>query len=499
MTGQLIARWLVEYARRPLNLVLLVAVPVIYVTLSAGALADFADILGGPAGLGDVEVATAGWAAAVLSGIATFFHVSSSRDADRRLAAAHGRAGAVVTSRLASSLVLAGLATVGALVALAARTEIGVTTPKVIGTTMLSAVIYAGIGATVGCLVRSDMNGSLTVVFLWIFDVFFGPAMGGTATALRVLPLHFPTLIITDVALGHAGGPGDLGWSLVWAATSMTVAVVSLTLTTRPRPRTLPPVEGPRRRITVGLSAASRQLRRMPTMWILIIGLPLLFIGASKAVTPEAPTPVETTEDGRRTMQILSMADVHGAVMVSITVGFLASLIGLFVILDSADADRRLALTGYCSAEIVTIRLAVIAIASLVATAVALGVTAVGFEAANWPVFVAANVIVALTYATIGVIVGPLFGRIGGMYLLLVLPFVDVGLAQNAMFDAAPPAWGRFLPAHGAVRVMMDGAFTTTFDESWPLLLAAVWLITLTAVAVAVFRHNTITGHEGRH
>ncbi len=478
MTGQLIARWLVEYARRPLNLVLLVAVPVIYVTLSAGALADFADILGGPAGLGDVEVATAGWAAAVLSGIATFFHVSSSRDADRRLAAAHGRAGAVVTSRLASSLVLAGLATVGALVALAARTDIGVTTPKVIGTTMLSAVIYAGIGATVGCLVRSDMNGSLIVVFLWIFDVFFGPAMGGTATALRVLPLHFPTLIITDVTLGHAGGPGDLGWSLVWAATSMSVALVSLTLTTRPRQRTLPPVEGPRRRISAGLSAASRQLRRMPTMWILIIGLPLLFISASKAVTPDEPTPVETIEDGRRSLQILSMADVHGAVMVSITVGFLASLIGLFVILDSADADRRLALTGYCSAEIVTIR---------------------GFDAANWPVFVGANVIVALTYATIGVIVGPLFGRIGGMYLLLVLPFVDVGLAQNAMFDAAPPAWGRFLPAHGAVRVMMDGAFTTTFDESWPLLLAAVWLITLTAVAVAVFRHNTITGHEGRH
>ena len=117
-----------------------------------------------------------------------------------------------------------------------------------------------------------------------------------------------------------------------------------------------------------------------------------------------------------------------------------------------------------------TVRLAVIAVASSTATAVALAVTAVGFDAVNWPVFVGANVIVALTYATIGVIVGPLFGRIGGIYVLLVLPFVDVGLAQNAMFDAAPPAWGRFLPAHAAVRVMMDGAFTTTFDETGSLL-----------------------------
>ena len=57
----------------------------------------------------------------------------------------------------------------------------------------------------------------------------------------------------------------------------------------------------------------------------------------------------------------------------------------------------------------------------------------------------AANVLVALIYATIGIAAGPLFGRLGGLYLLLALPFIDIGLAQNAMFDAAPPAWGRYL------------------------------------------------------
>ena len=63
MTATLTRRWLVEYARRPLNLVLLVTVPVVFVTLSAGALSDFADILGGVTDLGEVEAATAGWAA----------------------------------------------------------------------------------------------------------------------------------------------------------------------------------------------------------------------------------------------------------------------------------------------------------------------------------------------------------------------------------------------------------------------------------------------------
>jgi hypothetical protein len=97
-------------------------------------------------------------------------------------------------------------------------------------------------------------------------------------------------------------------------------------------------------------------------------------------------------------------------------------------------------------------------------------------------------VLVALTYATIGVIVGPLFGRLGGLYVLLLLPFIDVGVAQNAMFDAAPPTWGRFLPAHGAVRVMMDGAFTSSFDEWSALLLALVWLVGLGVAAALVFR-----------
>ncbi len=210
-------------------------------------------------------------------------------------------------------------------------------------------------------------------------------------------------------------------------------------------------------------------------------------------MTPSDPTPVELIEDGKRGLSIISMADVHGAVMVPITIGFLASLAGLFVILDSAQADRRLSLTRFRTNEILAVRMTVIAAASLVAAAVSIAVTAISFDAASWSVFVLANVLVALTYATIGVIVGPIFGRLGGLYVLLALPFIDIGLAQNAMFDAAPPAWGRYLPAHGAVRVMMDGAFTPTFDETGALVLALVWLVGLAATAVAVFRRATAT------
>jgi hypothetical protein len=96
-------------------------------------------------------------------------------------------------------------------------------------------------------------------------------------------------------------------------------------------------------------------------------------------------------------------------------------------------------------------------------------------------------VAVAVTYAMIGVLLGPVVGRLGGLYLMFLLPFLDVGLAQNVMFSAAPPAWAAWMPAHGAVRVLIDGAFTTTFDETGGLLLAGAWLVGLTTVAALVF------------
>jgi hypothetical protein len=107
---------------------------------------------------------------------------------------------------------------------------------------------------------------------------------------------------------------------------------------------------------------------------------------------------------------------------------------------------------------------------------------------ANWTLFVLGNLLVALTYGMIGVLLGPLFGRRGALYLMLMLPFIDAGLAQNPMFDAAPPAWARFMPAHGTVRVLLDGAFTDGFDETGALLLAIGWLVAITGAAGLVFR-----------
>jgi len=502
MTLSLTLTWLREHSRRPLNLALLIVVPVVFVILSAGALADFADILAGGTNRESVELATAGWAASILAGVGAFFHVSGSRQADRRLASTGVKVSKVVGSRTASSSVLGLLAVTASVLALWVRVDIG-DPVKVVTATVLSAVIYLGIGIVVGAFVESELNGSLLIVFAWMFDVFFGPAMGGTTLLVRFFPLHYPTLMLTDANSPHAGAFGNLGISTAWAVVSVVAAVVALTIGIAPRPEPRRRVRSnvaddraqqavPTRRRVEALRAAWRELRRMPVMWVLVIGLPVAFVSSSIAVTPSDPTPVSLREGGRAVLSIISMTEVHGAIMVPITVGFLASLAGLFVVLDSAEADRRLSLTSVGAGEILTVRMIVVAGAALLATLVSLLVTALDFTPSQWGGFILANVLVALTYGAIGVLVGPIFGRLGGLYILLVLPFIDIGMAQNPMFDASPPAWGRFLPSHGAIRVLVDAAFTPSFDEFGATLLAISWLAALTALAATSF-HRIVT------
>ncbi|HEX6302086.1 MAG TPA: ABC transporter permease, partial [Acidimicrobiia bacterium] len=423
MTGVLTWRYLTEYTRRPLNLVLLAVVPVIFVALSAGAIADFARILGGEASLGQLEAATAGWAAAFLAGVAGFFHVTGSRDPDRRIAAAGSNTTRVVTARVVSSTVLAAVASAGALLALAVRTDIA-DPVRAVGATIMFAIIYLAIGATVGAWVRSEVNGSLLIIFIWMFDVFLGPAMGRTESLItRFFPSHFPTLVMLDATTTHAGPVGDLGASLAWTTGAVAIAVVSLFVTTRPFKHShTREVVGGWSRTWTGLRYAWKEYRRNIALWVLLVGLPLYFITVSIAVTPDDPAPVELVENGQSSISILSMVDVHGALMVAITVAFLAGLAGLFVVLGSAEGDRRLVLAGFKPRQVLASRLGVITLAALLVSTVSLAVTAAGFQPEVWVTFAAATLAVALTYALIGVVVGPLVGRVGGLYLMFLLP-----------------------------------------------------------------------------
>ncbi len=487
-TALLMRMYLVEYLRRPLNVVLLVVVPVLLVALSADAFAEFAGIVGSIGSPDSLAAPTAGWAAGFLAGVSGFFLVVGSRQPDRRLVGAGVGSARLVAARLGTGLLLVLVAATAALVTLWLRTDLP-DPLRAVGGTLMFAVIYLAIGIAVGSMVDNPVNGSLIVIFIWMLDVFLGPAMaGGDVLLTRFFPTHFVTLILLDSASGHGGPIGDIGWALLWVTASVIVSAAIFYATTRRRRhrRRRLGYEWPQRALTA-FRFVFREYRRIPAMWILLVLLPVLFISLSFYITPDAPAPVQIKAGGRETIVVLSMIDVHGAIMVPITVAFLSGLAGLFVVQGSLQADRRLALAGYRSSEILAARLGVVTIAALLVTAVSLAVTAIDFAPPQWPLFAASNLLVALEYGMIGVITGTLFGRLGGLYMMFLMPFIDVGIAQNVMFSAAPPAWGRFLPAHGPVRLMVDGAFTDTFDDRLALTLTLGWLTLLFLIGGAIF------------
>jgi hypothetical protein len=356
----------------------------------------------------------------------------------------------------------------------------------------------------------------------------------GTACSgvTRVFPLHFPTLVMTSQASGHAGPLGDVGWSLMWAAGLSVLAVARLVNDVRPArpaagsfrvragvekapplkkeysiapaprrtrsvhvqiPRTAPvaprgyrDASGPVRtndRLAAGLRAGIQKHRRNVVLWAVLVVVPVVFIALAIAVTPDTPGPVTLVDGTRRYPEMVSMRRAHAATMVPVTSAFLAGLTGLFVVTGSQGGDRRLVLAGFRTREVFSARLGVIGAASALTTAVAVAVSGAWYSPNQWPGFIAANILVALTYAMIGVLLGPQVGRLGGLYLVLLLAFIDVGLGQTIMLGDGPPSWGAYLPARGPSRVLIDSTFTNQFDE-WPhLLLGLAWLLALSAAA----------------
>ena len=484
-------RYLIEYARDPLGLVLLVVVPVVFVSLSASTLADFAELLGGGAGTATVEAATAAWAAAFLSGVAMYYQVAGSRGADRRMVLAGLPGSTLVAARLAAGLVLAGLAAAAGLLALA--TTAGLAAPgQVVAGTAMAAVIYLGVGALLATLVRDELTGIILLLFVWILDVFLGPTMVGADSGLtRLMPTHFVSLVIAGVDTRHAGELADPLAALGWVVVSVAVLALVVGRAARvPRSRRAS-ARAARWRAVVG--AAFVDYRRNVAVWLLFLAVPAVFVLLSMAVTPPTSVPVEVTTAGELRVISASLIDVHGTVMGPVATAFLAGVAGLFVVLGSVQADRRLVLAGFRVGEVLVARIAVVALATvlsaLVATA-ALGVSA--FQGRQWLFLVLGVLLVGMTYGLIGVALGPFVGRVGGVLLMLALPFIDVGIAQNPMFGASPPSWGAVLPARGGIRLVIDAALTTDADQGVSIAMALAWLAVAAVAAAVVFRRVAI-------
>ena len=205
-----------EHLRTRLTLALLVIIPVLFVLLAGDVLSEFATALGGEdlgaraTGLG------AGWAAAFLAGALGYFQVSSSREADRRLALAGMGAVRVAGARLLAALAIGAIVSAAAYVTLWVGTGIAHPAHAAIAIAAFAA-IYLGLGAIVASVVHDPLSGSLTIAFVFMLDVFSGPGMGNAAG------LPTPSRAAGELLLAAGGGAESPAAD--WRAAALTVVI----------------------------------------------------------------------------------------------------------------------------------------------------------------------------------------------------------------------------------------------------------------------------------
>jgi hypothetical protein len=228
------ADFLREHLRARLTLVLLVAIPALFVVASASVLGEFAAALGGSVSGDSASALGAGWAAAFLAGALGFFQVSSSREADRRLALAGMRAAKVAVARISASIVLGVLVSAAAFLTLLLSS--GVAHPAhAFAAILIFALIYIGIGTLVGSFVSGALEGSLTVAFIFLIDAFSGPGMSDSGGVAQVMPTRKAADVLIDAGAGRGSPVGD--WIAVGLITlgALLLAAGAFWLSARPR------------------------------------------------------------------------------------------------------------------------------------------------------------------------------------------------------------------------------------------------------------------------
>ncbi|HEX9834063.1 MAG TPA: ABC transporter permease, partial [Mycobacterium sp.] len=465
----------------PVNLIVLVLVPLVFVMAAARSLADAMELLGGDLGPA-LETTTAGWAAGFLSSLAMYFQIRSARAADTRMLLAGLPPARLIAARAGTGLLLAGLVSAVALVALAVRT--GIDDPgRAIAGTLMFAVIYLAIGALVGVAVGNPVNGAVVILLIWMVDVFYGPGgSGGDYVISRFLPTHFVTLWMVDLPSRHGGRLGDLGISLVWVVGAVVVAGAVLAAGSRTGGRS----HHSSGQLATALRFGLVDLRRNPVLLVLLVIVPVLFVLLAEVTTPARDLVLTVLEDGTSRTASFWFPEVHAGTMTPIAIASLAALAGMFVVVDAAAGDGRLRLAGYRAGIVVSARLGVVAVAVVVIAVAALAVTATVFDARQWAGYAGANLLLGLTYALIGVIIGPVFGRVAGVVIAFLLPFLDLGIAQSPMLRSVPAQWANVLPGHGWTKVLFDTGLTAHFDQTAPLLAGLAWFSGLLIVAAVV-------------
>lgn len=236
-------------------------------------------------------------------------------------------------------------------------------------------------------------------------------------------------------------------------------------------------------RTRTALAATVKQFARTPVLLALLVVLPAYFVGLVGAVLPETPVRVETASVATETTLlegVLPMLAVLAAVVV-------AAVGGLFLTVNTLDADGWLSLSGLPVRALFAARAGVLLAVAVVGSVAATAVMLVHVSPERLGVFLLSTVVLATTYGLVGAVAGVFLNRLGGVYAMLFGPTVDLFLFHSPLATDAP-AWAALLPGRWAGAAAMDAAFSS--DPNWVALgVSVAYVVVAAAVAGLAVRH----------
>lgn len=239
------------------------------------------------------------------------------------------------------------------------------------------------------------------------------------------------------------------------------------------------------RRIPAAVTMGIRVFYRTPVLVAVLFVLPAYLIGAFVLLVPKTNIPVSLGE----TTATVSMPAFATVFETAVSVAILSGIVGLFLASSSESADDRLRLAGYSDLELIVARVGTLGAGVVIVTTVTVGVAVQVFQPANFWAFTAVVGLLGITYGVVGILVGLLFDKLGGVYVMLLVPFWDV---HFLLFQNTPASgllwWIEYLPGHYATTVLFQAAFTARVEIGMVLGTTGYATI-LTVLSVTVFRY----------
>ncbi len=238
------------------------------------------------------------------------------------------------------------------------------------------------------------------------------------------------------------------------------------------------------------VAMGAREVVRQPVLVALFVFLPAYLVGVFTIVVPDTGVTIQLSSGPEIST---TLGDVVPAVMAPLAAALLGGIAGLLLVQSMSVADRRLLVVGYRARQLVVARLALLSMIGLVASVAAVAAMRLAFAPASLGWFVVATVLAALIYATSGMIIGALFNRLIGIYLILFGSFIDLFLFQNPIASDAPVG-AAFTPGRHPLDAAMDAAFgddvpytslASGFGVLTMLVVVAVWVIRRSATSAS--------------